>query len=44
MREEVPFWNWWKCTSWSWVAEYRPTGTFTKPNDTDPLQIARPIC
>jgi hypothetical protein len=24
---------------WSWVAENSRTGTFTNPNDTDPVQI-----
>ena len=35
----MPFSNWWKCTLWSCVAENSRTGTFTSPNETEPVQI-----
>ncbi|GAA1034541.1 hypothetical protein GCM10009557_39550 [Virgisporangium ochraceum] len=37
----MPSWNWWKCTSWSCVAEYTFTGTDTNPKLTTPVQIER---
>src|SRR5699024_928471 len=33
--------TWRNLMSWLWVAVYRLTGTFTRPNDTDPFHIAR---
>src|SRR4051794_15454107 len=41
MRPAVPFSNWWKPTSWSWVAEYIATGTETRPKVIAPVQIGR---
>jgi len=35
IRSLVPLWNWWKETSWSWLAENSFTGT-----DTGPVKIS----
>ena len=36
---DVPSSNWLKWTVLSWVAEYRPTGTFTSPKLRAPFQM-----
>ena len=42
-RIRPPSWacTWWNRTSFSSVAEYTLTGTFTSPNATEPFQIDR---
>jgi hypothetical protein len=40
MRSLVPSWNWLKCSSFSEMAEYTFTGTFTSPKLMEPVQIA----
>src|SRR5262245_17222803 len=41
IRDPVRFCNWWKCTSWSWTAEYAFTGMLTSPNVMVPDQTGR---
>src|ERR1035438_3397821 len=43
IRSEVPARNWLKWIDWSSVAEYRPTGTLTRPKLRDPVQTALAI-
>ncbi len=43
IRSEVPARNWLKWIERSSVAEYRPTGTLTRPKLSDPVQIALAI-
>src|SRR6266516_1110172 len=43
IRSEVPAWNWLKWTVLSSVAVYTATGTLTRPNATEPVQIGRAI-
>lgn len=33
--------TWWNLMSWSWVALYTLTGTFTSPNAMEPFQMER---